>query len=133
MSGGNMDSRGVAIIFNNNFEFKERADGDGNFLILEIEIAKQYIFTLVNIYGPNQDKPKFYSDLFEDLDNSQNDFTIMCGDWNLVQDESLNYFNYNNINNPKAKQEVLKIKETLKLQDPFSVKNPIHGLLILKH
>ena len=89
LSGGTSMSRGVAVLFSNSFEFKvlkERADGDGNFIILEIEIAKKFTLTLVNIYGPNQDNPNFYINLIKEVDNFQTDFTIFCGDWNLIQD-----------------------------------------------
>ena len=127
LSGGTSDSRGVAVLFNNNFEFKvlkERADGEGNFIILEIEIAKKFTITLVNIYGPNQDNPDFYVNLSKEVDNCQNDFLIFCGDWNLVQDNKLDYYNYVNINNPKSREEVKKIKEIYKLQDPWRIANP---------
>ena len=127
LSCGTSDSRGVAVLFNNNIEYKilkERADGDGNFLILEIEIAKKFTFTLVNLYGPNQDKPEFYINLAKETENCHNDFQIFCGDWNLVQDKDIDYYNYVNVNNPKARNEVIKLKEIYKLQDPWRVTYP---------
>ena len=50
-------SRGVAILFKNNFEFIVHSfynDQKGNMIILDIEISKHRI-TLVNLYGPNFD------------------------------------------------------------------------------
>ena len=44
---------------------------------------------------------------------------IICGDFNLVQNCDLDYFNYININNPRARQHVLDNKENLCLTDPF--------------
>ena len=128
LSWGTSDSRGVvAILFNKNFEYKilkERADGDGNFLILELEIAKKFTITLVNLYGPNQDNPEFYINLAAEVENCQNDFQIFCGDWNLVQDNNIDYYNYVNTNNPKARNEVIKLKDIFKLHDPWRVNNP---------
>ena len=64
-SSFNSRSRGVAILFKNNFEFKiHKCKGDtaGNFLIVDVEI-KDKRFLLVNIYGPNKDDPGFYENL----------------------------------------------------------------------
>ena len=55
-------SRGVAVFFNNNFDFilhNTILDKCGNFIILDVEINNKRI-TLVNIYGPNKDDPDFY-------------------------------------------------------------------------
>lgn len=52
-------ARGVAILFNNNFEFKVLKtvrDESGNKLILEVIIEGNRL-TLINIYGPNRDDP----------------------------------------------------------------------------
>lgn len=52
-----LNSRGIAIIFNNNFEFKvheQLSDNNGNYLVLDISIEGKKI-TLLTIYGPNED------------------------------------------------------------------------------
>lgn len=51
------NSRGIAIMFNNNFEFKvheQLSDNNGNYLVLDISIEGKKI-TLLTIYGPNED------------------------------------------------------------------------------
>ena len=56
------NSRGVCILFNNNFEFKihrEKKDTDGNLLALDLTIEGNKT-TLINVYGPNVDSPCFY-------------------------------------------------------------------------
>ena len=56
------NSRGVSIMFNNNFEFKvlkEKKDINGNYLVLDIELDKQKL-TLLSLYGPNTDNPVSY-------------------------------------------------------------------------
>ena len=55
------NSRGVCILFNNNFEFKihiERKDCKGNLLPLDMSIEENKV-TLINIYGPNNANPEF--------------------------------------------------------------------------
>ena len=76
------------------------------------------------MYGPNDDQPEFYNHLKDVVENVGNPHYIMCGDFNLVQDQKLDTFNYIHINNPKSKEMVLKIKEDLELCDPWRVLNP---------
>ena len=55
------EARSVAILFNNNFEYKLHAtetDSEGNKLILDITINGKRM-TLINLYGPNKDNPFF--------------------------------------------------------------------------
>ena len=50
------NSRGVAILFKNSFDFKgyrDIKDKNGNFIILDITVS-DYRLTLVVVYGPNQ-------------------------------------------------------------------------------
>ena len=56
------NSRGVAIFFNNDFEFKlqrEKKDNEGNLIALDLSIEEQRA-TLVNIYGLNTHCPEFF-------------------------------------------------------------------------
>jgi len=102
-------ARGVAILFNSNFEYeihKSRRDVEGNFIILDITIDKTVKFTLVNLYGPNEDTPDFYNNIFNIVQEFDNESTILCGDWNLVLDPKKDLYNYKAINNPKARNVV---------------------------
>jgi len=58
------------------------------------------------------------------IDNFGNPYCIMCGDFNLVQNQQLDTHNYININNPRAKETVLKIKDEMNLCDPWRGLNP---------
>ena len=109
----NSSSRGVLILLNNNFEHKVekvKSDPNENYIILDINIDGKK-FTLVNLYGPNDDKPKFYKELMQGYKSFNNDNIIMCGDWNLVINPDLDTNNYLHINNPRARQEVLNLIE----------------------
>ena len=121
----NNSSRGVMILLNNNFEHKvERVNSDvnGNYIILDINIEGQK-FTLVNLYGPNDDKPKFYKEIRQKYNAFQNDKIIICGDWNLVINPDLDTNNYLHINNPRARQEVLNMIDEEDFVDIYRVLN----------
>ena len=115
------NARGVCILFNNGFEYKiysSKCDTNGNYIILDLEIEGKR-FTLINLYGPNDDSPNFYTDIIEKMQEYENDTCMICGDFNLVQDQTLDTYNYVSVNNPKAKECILTIKEDLSLVDPF--------------
>ena len=121
----NNSSRGVMVLLNNNFKHKvERVNSDvnGNYIILDINIEGQK-FTLVNLYGPNDDKPKFYKEIRQKCNAFQNDKTIICGDWNLVINRDLDTNNYLHINNPRARQEVLNMIDEEDFVDIYRVWN----------
>ena len=91
-SPGSSDSRGVAVLFNNDFEYKlinEKTDALGNYISLELEIDNKFTILLINNYGPNLDSPQFYSNINDIICASTGDFYILCGDFNLVQEFEL--------------------------------------------
>ena len=55
--------------------------------------------TLINLYGPNNDNPQFFQDIFNFID--------------------LDYYNYKYINDTKAREKVLDIMNKNYLLDPF--------------
>ena len=112
------NSRGVAILLNNNFESKVQRvekDDSGNFLILDIQIEDN-IITLVNIYGPNRDDPEFYKLILSKINDTDNQ-VIIAGDFNLLLNPEKDSVNYVNINNPKAREEVLNMIIEVNLVD----------------
>lgn len=112
ISGFNNNARGVMIMMNNNFEHtvgKVKTDPNGNFIILDLSVQGKKV-TLVNLYGPNVDKPSFYTTIKQIINTEfDNEYIIMCGDWNLVLQPDIDTKNYLHINNPRARQEVLRL------------------------
>ena len=88
-SHGTSQARGILIAINNKFYcnvLQTKKDNDGRVLALTIEVdSKKY--NLVAIYAPNQDKPQFFADIPRYIDLMCEN-TILCGDYNLVLDES---------------------------------------------
>ena len=125
LSGLTSNQRGVMVLINNNFDqevTKVIRDTNGNFIILEIIVQKQKI-TLANIYGPNEDKPQFYNNLKQKIDELGNDNVIICGDWNLVIDPNVDTENYKSINNPHARSVVVSFLDELEYMDAWRLLN----------
>ena len=125
LSCNTSQSRGVAILFGNlDYEIHQSLlDSDGNYVLLDLTID-DHRFTLASIYGPNQDNPQFYTNLFEKLDYIGNDSFMICGDFNLVLNPELDYHNYKHINNKNARNYIREIIEERQLIDPFRKLNP---------
>ena len=61
----------------------ERYDLSGNYVALTCKIRAK-IFTLLSIYGPNEDCPSFYNDIDQLLQELPQDNIIIAGDFNFV-------------------------------------------------
>ena len=125
LAGFKSNKRGVMILLNNNFEqevYRVLKDPNGNYIILEIKIKDQMI-TLVNLYGPNEDRPIFYEDIKQKIKEFENDNVIICGDFNLVMDPDIDTENYKQVNNPKARIVVKDLLEELEYMDAWRILN----------
>ena len=114
----NSQSRGLAILINNNFDFTLRSldsDDSGNFLNLNFTSYERNI-SLFNIYGPNRDSPMFYKTLKEKLVAIDNE-CVLVGDFNLILDPEKDTFNYVNVNNPISRDVILNMILDLDLID----------------
>ena len=80
--------------------------------------------SLINIYGPNIDNPGFYDEIQQILDDFQTASIIMCGDWNLVQNQDLDTKNYIRENNTRSRIKVESLKEQYELVDPWRINYP---------
>ena len=127
IAGSSSNSRGVALILNNSFEYqviKLHLDPDGRFLILSLSIANLYTVTITNVYGPNKDDPEWYMRLFEKVNSFDNtDYLIYAGDWNMSLTE-MDFYNYNSHRNLKAISHVQSEMETMNLIDIWRLQNP---------
>ena len=120
------NAAGVGILFNNNFNLtilKTFSDPSGRFIICDIK-AEEKILTLANIYGPNDDEPKFFKNLFDHLKDFKCEEIILGGDFNLV----LNIEKDKKGGLPRTHQNALKVVkqacEELDLTDIWRTLNP---------
>lgn len=115
------NSRGVAILFQNSFQYeilKELHDESGNFLIISIKVH-DLKFTLAVVYGPNSDNPTFIDNLQQKIESFGNSSVIVGGDWNVPQNYAMDTINYVNKNNPKSQEKIHHMMEELDLVDTF--------------
>ena len=57
------------------------------------------------------------------IKNFQEDFEILGGDFNLIQDKHLDCSYYRAVNNPKSRELVLQLKEKYNLSDPWRIQH----------
>ena len=113
------------VLINNTFEHeigRIKKDPNGNFIIIELTSLGKKI-TLVNLYGPNDDKPQFYNTIQQYISEFGNEHVVWCGDWNLVLNSDLDTVNYKNINNPRARNTVINIIDENGYVDVWRVLN----------
>ena len=74
---------------------------------------------VINIYAPNSDRPEFFSQIKDLITSSETDHVIVCGDYNLALDPSLDTYRYKHINNPKSRELLLQLMNTCNMTDVF--------------
>jgi hypothetical protein len=63
-----------------------------NFIILSIRINNTF-WTLVAVYGPNNDEPQFFTNLQLKIESLGNSSVIIGGDWNVPLNYSIRLIN----------------------------------------
>ena len=123
------NARGVAILSKNiQISFTDTIiDDDGNFIITKATVQNTTEFCIVNIYGPNSDKPGFYEKIFEKLRQliGEDDMPIIAaGDFNLTLSQDMDNCNYTRENNTRARDAVKNIMTDYSLIDIYRERNP---------
>lgn len=65
---------------------------EGNYVVLDV-VIENHKLTLISLYGPNTDSPDFYEQISTIIDDFGNSSCIICGDFNLVLNPEIDYFN----------------------------------------
>ena len=124
---GSSMSKGVAILFNNNFPLvinKTWSDDEGRCIICDITVNDRRI-VLCNIYAPNNDQPSFFEKVFDILEG---DFPegerIIGGDFNLVCDVHLDKKGGNPSTHFRSQEVIRQKSELFDLSDVWRVLHP---------
>ena len=120
IAGRDSNAGGVLIAISDTFEFNihsVKKDDLGRYIIIDLEITGVARLLLINLYAPNDDSPKFFKDLFGQIEESDTKNLMMIGDWNLVLNQEKDTLNYKRQNNLKANRVVLDEMDKLDLID----------------
>ena len=126
IKGEKSNSRGVAILIKDNFEYKvlsSFSDDVGNLIGVNLAIG-EFTLKLINIYGPNTDSPDFYAKLRDLITSNEQDYVMICGHFNLALDPTLDTNNYKSINNPKSRAIFKSTIECCNLTDIYRYFHP---------
>ena len=126
-NSANTSAQGVAILFNPNFQFDiidVKKDFLGRYIIAHIKIGEENII-LANIYGPNNDNPIFFQNLFHDLEIYQEFPTVLGGDYNICLDKlDKTGGRPFHLSHPLARKTLLENLDTFQLVDSWRILHP---------
>ena len=93
------------------------SSNDGNRISI---VAKLYgkTMTISSIYGPNDDNPNFFKDLFNDVYNCNCEYNVLTGDFNTAPDKK-DYFNYATLPHPNARIALLEALTNYNCSDAY--------------
>ena len=120
-------SRGSCILFSKSTQhniIKEINSPCGNYVIVICKINTE-TFAFVSVYGPNNDQPLFFQEMFERLNNIEVDHTVLGGDFNFIMDSQKDSLNYNRENNINAKEKFKQLMLESNITDVWRRFNPM--------
>ena len=121
LHGVKTNAPGVGILLNNNFKYEViecHDDTNGNYIQIYLKCSSTSI-NLINVYALNHDDPDFFKEVKDLVFKGDFDYVILCGDLNLVLDPKKDSYNYNIVNNPKARIATLDFINELDLLDVY--------------
>ena len=126
LNGYKTNARGTAVMFSSNFEYRiTKINKLNNGDILEIDfVTNDLNIKLIVIYAPNKDNPIFFETISDLIKISEQDYNIICGDFNIALNQELDTYNYKNINNPKAQKVLRSILTDHEMVDLYRHLNP---------
>ena len=101
----NSNSRGVSVLVSKKCPIKinvEFNDNSGNILWLKCTIQDEE-FLLCVIYGPNEDDPDFFTNIFHFYEQCGITNCIIAGDFNVTLDHSKDNYGYANPRSPRSR------------------------------
>ena len=92
-----------------------QTDPQGRWIILNMLLDNKQIW-LINLYGPNNDDPSFFENIYKNLSTLQAtlDSIIMVGDFNTVLKTSMDRKGNHTTNyHPQALKEIMNVMDIL--------------------
>ena len=119
-SHGESNAKGVAILFHRDIQITVHnvlSKQQGRALTMYVTFGNSK-FLLCNLYAPNQDNPRFFSESLEDISHYNPDYHIIAGDFNLALDPSIDRKG-STFNNDKASKWLRSYIEENELIDTW--------------
>ena len=113
----------VAILISDKIYFKSKAvkkDKEGHYIMIKGSIQEED-FTLINIYSPNIEAPKYIKQILTDIEGETDENTIIVGEFNTTL-TSMDRYSRQKIN--KATEILNDTREQLDLIDIFRTLHP---------
>ena len=121
----NTQARGVMTLVHRSIPLnvsKVIPDKFGRYLIVQGTLYNECL-NLINIYAPNIDDPKFFSDLFILLTSLTGQY-IIAGDWNCVLDPKMDRSSHRDSTHKKSREVITQFIKELNLTDIWRERNP---------
>ena len=118
-------SRGVMVLIHKSVPFQVNntiVDTAGRYLVVQGTLLREDI-NLVNIYGPNDDNPSFFENLFL-LITSLSGKVLMAGDFNCTLDPRLDRSSGLVTSHSQSRKKIQQFIKDLNLCDPWRTQNP---------
>lgn len=127
VSGQDSGSKGVAILFMNNFEYKVHRvikDNEGRYILIDIEMFEKRM-TLGNVYAPSAgDHHEFFEKLFREIISMDNELIVIGGDWNVALNPKLDTNHPSNVYRARSRKIIVDFMNDYDLVDIFRT---LHG------
>lgn len=123
----NPRKRGTIILISKHLPFifeKEIRDPEGRFILVTGHLFGQHI-TMLNVYAPNEDSPKFISKIILLFNEHCKGLGICAGDFNCVMDERLDKSSSGTVVNPRSSLVLKKLCKETGLIDSWREMNPL--------
>lgn len=123
---GTSAARGVAILFGRHSPISLESlkiDLEGRYIIADLKI-EDHVFVLVNVYGPNEDSPSFFTKLFSNVEARENTSMILAGDFNTSMDPDKDLYNNRGLTHKKKRLVIHEFLEQNNLADVWRIQNP---------
>ena len=119
-------SQGVCILITRSFDIKihkQIRDTDDRYIILYATINDMK-YILANAYAPNDKDPEFFVNFWQQIEQFENNFKIVGGDWNLALDVDIDKQGGRNHTHPRAAEIIKTYMTKAKLLDIWRILNP---------
>ncbi len=125
-AGNSSNSRGITVYVNPAADIQINntiSDEEGNYLLLEAKLG-EIPTLLISVYGPNQDSPEFWINLFTKADELNYEHVLYLGDLNVTLDPKMDNYNYSGFQNPRTRRLINKLIDEDEICDTFRRLHP---------